>query len=192
VHRLTTSFVLGYHGCDSGLGRKLISGSVSFEKSDNDYDWLGPGVYFWEANPGRALQFAQEKKARRQGVKQPMAVGAVVDLGLCLDLTTSDSIGYLLEAYKSLRETLRADGQSLPGNGARPWERYLDCAVIRRLHEIIKDHGFPPIDSVRGIFQEGHPMYPNSGFMEKTHIQIAVMNPACIKAVFRVPELVTK
>jgi hypothetical protein len=29
--------------------------------SDNPYDWLGTGIYFWEANPLRALQFAQER-----------------------------------------------------------------------------------------------------------------------------------
>ena len=45
----------------------------------------------------------------------------------------------------------------------------------------------PPIDSVKGIFLEGAPPYPGSGFREKTHIQIAVCNLACIKGVFRVP-----
>jgi len=80
VHRLSTSFVFGYHGCDRALGRKLIAGTSDFRKSDNDYDWLGPGVYFWEANPDRALQFAEEKKSRRQGIAEPFVVGAVIDL----------------------------------------------------------------------------------------------------------------
>ena len=35
---------------------------------------------------------------------------------------------------------------------------------------------------------EGKPIYPTAGFNEKTHIQIAVNNPACIKGVFRVPK----
>lgn len=26
--------------------------------SDNDYDWLGPGIYFWENNPKRAIDYA--------------------------------------------------------------------------------------------------------------------------------------
>ena len=29
---------------------------------------------------------------------------------------------------------------------------------------------------------------PSSGFYEKTHIQIAVRNPDCIKGIFRVPQ----
>ena len=69
---------------------------------------------------------------------------------------------------------------------ASPWQRFLDCAVLRRLHEIIEDSGSTPVDTVRGVFQEGPEAYPGSAFREKTHIQIAVTNPDCIKAVFRV------
>jgi hypothetical protein len=188
VHRLSTSCVLVYHGCDRALGEKLLSGRNKFLKSENDYDWLGPGVYFWEANPKRAFEFAEEKRARRQGVKDPFVVGAVVDHGLCLDLTTKDSIEDLRSAYVSLDGTFRVREMQLPKNGPKPWMRFLDCAVVRRLHEIIADSGSPPIDSVRGIFQEGNPIYPGSAFLEKTHIQIAVMNPGCIKAVFRVTD----
>jgi len=136
----------------------------------------------------RALQFAEEKRARNQGVKEPFVVGAVVDHGLCLDLTTKDSIEDLQSAYTSLEETFRVCAVQLPRNGPRSWMRFLDCAVLRRLHEVIEDSGSPSIDSVRGIFQEGKPIYPGSAFLEKTHIQIAVMNLGCIKAVFRVAE----
>ncbi len=41
-------------------------------------------------------------------------------------------------------------------------------------------------DTVRGVFVEGAPIYPTSGFREKTHIQICVSNPGVIKGVFRV------
>jgi len=188
VHRLSTSFVFGYHGCDRALGKKPIAGTTGFRKSENDYDWLGPGVYFWEANPDRALQFAEEKKARGQNVTNPFVVGAAIDFGSCLDLTTADSIQYLYLAHESLTETFRVRGIQMPVNGPKPWERFLDCAVLRRLHEIIKDSGAASIDTVRGVFQEGQEVYPGSAFREKTHIQIAVMNPDCIKAVFRVPK----
>ena len=59
MHRLTSAFVLGYHGCDHSVGERLLAGTA-FKLSDNDYDWLGPGIYFWEANPLRGLEFAQE------------------------------------------------------------------------------------------------------------------------------------
>lgn len=50
MHRLSANFVLGYHGCDQSVADQVLAGNP-FRKSDNDYDWLGPGTYFWEANP---------------------------------------------------------------------------------------------------------------------------------------------
>jgi len=40
----------------------------------------------------------------------------------------------------------------------------------------------------KGVFVEGHPIYDGSGFYEKTHVQVVVQNPECIKGVFRVPQ----
>jgi hypothetical protein len=191
VHRLSTSFVLAYHGCDRDVGENLLSGSRSFKPSSNDYDWLGPGVYFWESNPYRALEFAREKLQRGDRIRRPFVVGAVVDLGLCLDLTTKDSIENLIDAHRSLLNTIPAGGPT-PVNGPESWRRRLDCAVIRCLHQIRRVPASEPIDTVRGIFTEGNPIYEGSAFLEKTHVQIAVLNPDCIKAVFRVPKTVIK
>jgi hypothetical protein len=91
----------------------MLSGRAKFLRSENDYDWLGPGVYFWETNPGRALEFAEEKKSRNQGISEAFVVGAVVDLGMCLDLTTKDSIDDLRNAYASLEGTFRVRGVQL-------------------------------------------------------------------------------
>ncbi|MGA2349001.1 MAG: hypothetical protein ABSF70_01095 [Terracidiphilus sp.] len=187
MHRLSTSFVLAYHGCDRELGEGLLSGTKSFKLSSNDYDWLGPGVYFWESNPHRALEFSREKLKRGEGVSIPFVVGAVIDLGLCLDLTTKDSIENLRDAHRSLLRTIPAGGP-LPVNGPEEWRRRLDCAVIRCLHQIFHGSDAEPIDTVRGIFAEGNPIYSGSAFLEKTHVQIAVVNPDCVRAVFRVPK----
>jgi hypothetical protein len=92
LHRLTSAFILGYHGCDQGVGERLLAGTA-FAPSNNDYDWLGPGIYFWEANPLRGLEFAEEASKRRtSSIKRPFVIGAVIELGLCLDLTTSSAI----------------------------------------------------------------------------------------------------
>ena len=192
MHHLSTSFVLAYHGCDRDLGEGLLSGAKSLKPSDNDYDWLGPGAYFWESNPHRALEFAREKLRRGDGVRNPFVVGAVIDLGLCLDLTTRDSIENLRDAHRSLLETIGPNGGQLPVNGPENWRRRLDCAVIRCLHQIVRESGSDPIDTVRGIFTEGNPIYAGSAFLEKTHVQIAVVNLDCIKAVFRIPKAVTR
>ncbi len=115
-------------------------------------------------------------------------IGAVIELGLCLDLTTSASLEWVRIAYESLREVTLAASFALPSNGKDHLKRNLDCAVIRRLHTILKDRKEPAIDTLKGVFAEGPPVYPGSGFRKKTHIQIAVRNSRCIKGIFRVPK----
>jgi hypothetical protein len=38
LHELTTSFVLGYHGCDRAIAKVLIAGDNRYET--NEWDWL--------------------------------------------------------------------------------------------------------------------------------------------------------
>ena len=61
--------------------------------------------------------------------------------------------------------------------------RQLDCSVIRYAHEIAKERGIV-FDSVRAAFLEGRKLYPNAGFRKHNHIQIAILNPNCIKGIF--------
>lgn len=186
--RLSFGFVLGYHGCDRTVGEKLLAGTP-FKASDNDYDWLGPGIYFWEANPIRGLEFAQETMTRRGSrITEPFVVGAVIDLGSCLDLTTSFGIKAVQRGYESLKRSNDEAGTKLPRNSTNRLLRRLDCAVIRRVHAIFQDAAFPPFSTVRGVFTEDDPAYEGAAFDKKTHIQIAVCDPDCIKGVFRVPE----
>jgi hypothetical protein len=187
LHRLASSFILGYHGCDALVGERLLGGA-SFKPSDNDYDWLGPGIYFWEANPRRGLEFAQEASKREgSSISKPFVIGAVIELGLCLDLTTSSGTDWIRIAYDTLLEGNRAVDLDLPKNSKDKLRRKLDCAVVRRLHTMLEMQKFPAVDTIKGVFTEGPPIYPGAGFNEKTDVQIAVRNPRCIKGVFRVP-----
>jgi hypothetical protein len=192
--RLHTSFVLGYHGCSRDIGERILAGDTALAASDQDYDWLGPGVYFWEADLRRAWDWA-DAKASAGGHLKPFVVGAAIDLGNCLDLMARDSLELLGIAYDSLVSlSERAeDGRKLPENKGRDQDkllRYLDCAVIRNLHQIIAEQGralnLSPFDSVRGLFTEGGALYPGSGFMKKTHVQLAVRTPDSVKGYFRV------
>jgi hypothetical protein len=184
VHRLTTGFVLGCHGCDRTVGERLLAGDP-FKPSNNDYGWLGPGIYFWEANPVRGLEFAGE--SRREHVSEPFVVGTVIDLGLCLDLTTTSGTALVAAAYQSLVAYADSARLELPTNSADSLRRNLDCAVLRRLHSLLDEATAPSVDTVRAVFIEGEPIYATAGFHSKTHVQIAVCNPECIKGVFRVP-----
>ena len=171
------------------MAESLFSG-VGFTPSQNDYDWLGHGVYFWQSNPLRALQFAEEKKARDQASWTPTVLGAVVNPGVCLDLSTSAGVAELKRAHQSLVALYAKSDGEIPSNagGTDRLMRRLDCVVIQNLHGIKKEYGEAPIDTVLGVFREGPPLYKNSGFYEKTHIQICVCNPACIVGVFRVTD----
>ena len=187
MHQLASSFVLGYHGCEKAVGERILTGEP-FKQSNNDYDWLGPGIYFWEANPLRGLAFAREARKRRtSNIKQPFVIGAVISLGLCLDLTTTAGVEQVRAAHGSLAESTAASGIELPQNAPDGLMRRLDCAVIQMVHTIRRDRNDVPIDTVKGVFIEGRPIYEGSGFYERTHIQIAVRDRDCIKGVFRVP-----
>jgi len=63
--------------------------------------------------------------------------------------------------------------------------RYLDCAVVEYTHSFLKFKNQPAFDSVRAAFIEGDKIYPGAGFNEKTHIQICILNPNCIKGFFK-------
>lgn len=193
MSRLHTSFVLGYHGCSKETGENILAGLSALKRSENQYDWLGPGVYFWESDPVRAWEWAHWKTSTGSYAK-PFVLGAVIDLGNCLDLMSREDLELVSGAYKVLKKARDSD----PGLGPLPvnepvrpgdrdnLKRYLDCATIRHLHAAIRDQKLFPYDTVRGLFTEGEPLYPGSGFFAKTHIQIAVRSAKNIKGFFRV------
>lgn len=188
MHELSGGLVLGYHGCDRDVGEQLLQ-KGDWRPSGNAWDWLGPGVYFWEANPKRGYDFACELRDRNYKhtkVKTPFVVGAVINPRLCLDLTTKAGCDIVLEAYTQFKAINALTGQPLPENSKDLLRRNLDCEVVRYVHLTRDDAGEAPIDTVRGVFVEGDALFPSSGFHAKTHIQIAVRNLDCIKGVFRV------
>lgn len=183
------NLVFGFHGCDASTYDKVIKQEGSLNASHNDYDWLGSGVYFWEQNYKRALQWAQEQQ-RRALIEKPAVIGAVIDLGHCLNLTDSTYIDLLENEYRLLEAEFDLVGLPLPKNTGKTSDRLLrklDCAVVEHLHDRI-EHGdtnsIMPFDSARGLFSEGSEIYPDAGFKKKTHVQICVRNPNCIKAYF--------
>jgi hypothetical protein len=190
VYQSYPTLVLGFHGCDNAIGEALVNGTGSFKASKNKYDWLGSGMYFWEHSEHRAKHWAEHKQ-----IKTPCVVGAVIDLGFCLNLIDYFHIKILEEAYYTLTSDLAAAGKTIPQNNpvfpgdSDKLKRNLDCAVINYLHSLRKESEVEPFDTVRGVFFEGQELYPNAGFKQKNHIQIAVRNPNCIKGFFWPREL---
>lgn len=185
------TYVFGFHGCNESVGESILGGKVDHLKpSKNDYDWLGHGIYFWEANPARAFEFAGErasgKPVSKGDIDKPFVIGAIIDLGRCLNLLDSGALRELKDAYalfKASHEALSHD--ALPSNGQNKLRRTLDCAVIQTLHAAREGLKATSYQTVRGVFPEGEEVYPNAGFKDKDHIQICVRDTSCIKGYFR-------
>lgn len=180
------NLVLAFHGCDRTVAEAVFLRGESLKPSQNIYDWLGHGIYFWENNYERAIEWA--KKSSK--INEPDVVGAVIDLGYCLNLTDSASEKILKYGYEILKQKCELTGESLPENRKSDKAedvllRDLDCAVIQSLHAYNNYRDNKTFDSVRGIFVEGGPPYKGSEFRIKTHIQLCIVNPNCIKGYFR-------
>ncbi len=182
MYQTLPNLVLGFHGCNRETYEKVLYHHEELNSSTNDYDWLGNGIYFWENSYERAVEWAQTHKPD----ENPSVIGAVIDLGFCLNLSDYGCTQALSKAYEMLKLETETTGTKLPQNGGKTDKplRRLDCAVIERLHKMNRDLNRQEYDSVRGIFMEGDAIYPDSGIREKTHIQICVRNPNCIKGYF--------
>lgn len=172
-HRL--EFVYGFHGCNKSVARALLSGKDIMLSSDNDYDWLGSGIYFWEEAPSRAFLWAKKKFGNEASV-----VGAKIRLGHCLNLMDVEAYGALREAY----EVLKASGRVLPVN--TPHYHRLDCLVINTAMEYVESAMGQPYDTVRCPFAEGLPVFPGSKLFDLSHIQIAVRRLDALAGLFAV------
>ena len=195
MYQTLPSFVLGFHGCDKDTAESVLAGESVLKTSKNDYDWLGDGIYFWENSPERAFSYAsmlsQHKNRTKGHVKTPFVIGAILDLGVCLNLTDENALLQLASAYQALEGMTKAANKALPSNtpGFRgdsdEIKRHLDCAVFQTLHALRKSGNLPAYDTVRSPFFEGSVLYPGGGFTSKAHVQIAVRNIQCIKGYFR-------
>lgn len=186
------SLVLGFHGCDREVGEQVLCGAETHLRgSENQYDWLGHGIYFWENNPARALEFVRERqrnpRRHKAPIKEPYVIGAVIDPGNCLNLLESSALDLVAQSYQHLADISASSELALPENKAdrksgELLQRFLDCAVMETLHEL---NGSNPFDTVRGMFAEGPELYPNAGFRARNHIQLCIRNSTCIKGYFR-------
>jgi len=191
AYQFPPSFVLGFHGCDRSVGEAILSGAaVHLLPSQNDYDWLGSGIYFWEGNPQRALDFAQERMqggANSQGdIREPFVLGAILNLGRCLDLRDSSALSEVKSSYEAFILSAINTGFVPPQNTGMGLKlRRLDCAVMNFLHDQRAKEGWPAYDTIRADFWEGEELYPGAGFRQQDHIQICVRDTASVLGYFR-------
>ncbi len=178
--------VIGFHSCDKKVGLTVLNGTEDLKHSTNPWDWLGHGIYFWEQNPERALEYAQENSEGTQfnktKIEIPFVLGAHIELRNCLNLVENQSLKILSEAYTSLEKVMLEAGELMPQNKGN--NKALDCAVIQYIHQSNRDEGKAMYDTIRCAFQEGEEVYPGATASQRLHIQVCVLNPDCIRGYF--------
>ncbi len=167
--------VFGYHGTSIRAAEAVIRNG--FRLSQNSYDWLGDGVYFFQDAPSRAWDWANSRHP-----DEPAVVGAELRLVDCMDLLDTDWSPVLADAYNAYIGLLKETGLTPPvqtGGAHR-----LDREVINYAIGVLTRNGIE-ISCVRGAFVEGMPVYSGSALFDRTHVQISVRDPSkCVRRVW--------
>lgn len=206
--------ILAYHGCDITTRDDLVSGKTkSLNPSKNPYDWLGDGVYFYEADSERALQYAKysaehcELHLTAKAIGTPAVVGVVLDVTRWLDITTQAGIKHVTTALATVKSGFKESGTAMPEN--RPafegdkenLHRALDRIVFESLHSMRslsqqraieagnaeQIAAYSPFQAVRGAFTQGQAISDHSAIHGQSHIQIALRDNSCVLGWFLVP-----
>ena len=175
--------VTGFHACQREFAEALTRGQIKitdWKPSENRYDWLGKGIYFWERNQRRARQWAANNVKGKAAIIQ-----AEIELGICLDLADSQYLSLIRSVYDELAATYVENGLTLPKN-RRSGLRDLDRLVVDEFVRFLERGGAGQtmtLDTVCAPFEEGEPIFPGSFIRDQSHVQIAVRNHKAILAV---------
>jgi hypothetical protein len=168
--------IYGYHGTSQTKAASILN--HGFLASDNDYDWLGTGIYFFQDAPIRAKQWATQ-----QHPNNPVVLRASLQLTNCIDLFDIGWQPLLKSLYNPFVEQWRTTNRPLPRQDPdRSKAHRLDCSFLNYSIELLSRQDFT-IESVRAAFMEGERLFPDSAIFDLTHVQIAIRNPALIKAI---------
>lgn len=139
--------LIGYHGCDITTRDGLVTGRLQPKPSQNPYDWLYDGMYFFEGDSARALKLAKAASGRptqsltRQPIATPAVVGVVLDIDRIFDLTTQNGIDNFAVAAANIEAAYKHDGKPVPKNApafegdTENLHRAFDREVCRMVHE---------------------------------------------------------
>jgi len=164
--------VVGFHGTTRELAERIVT-TGAFTPSQNDDDWLGHGIYFWEYAPLYAYQWAIRRHARHSEIA---VIGAMIRLGHCFDLLDPENADQLVKTKDLLVKTLRHDHIRIPRNyNAR---KYLDCAVFQNFYQVQQDQGVA-VDTARAVYVPtggNKRLWERSWLHRETHVQLCVRN----------------
>ncbi|MCC6546084.1 hypothetical protein IT570_02860 [Candidatus Sumerlaeota bacterium] len=122
-------YVVAYHGCGKHLAQQVVTGKKKLLASKNEYDWLGHDLYFWEHSAERASHCA--KYETRSQTQNPAVIGAVIDLGNCLNLMEANALSPVEENSRKDITPCERLHQPVAKNSGKDFKaRHLDCAVF--------------------------------------------------------------
>ncbi|WP_309733732.1 hypothetical protein [Chamaesiphon sp. OTE_75_metabat_556] len=166
--------VSGYHGTSQTKATSILKNG--FLTSDNDYDWLGTGIYFFQDAPMRAKQWAIEQHSQ-----EPAVICARIQLDNCIDLFDIKWFPILKNIYNLFDDQYRDTNKPLPKqNPVRSKAHRLDCAFFNYASQFLSRQG-QIVTSTRAVFVEGECIFPDSAIFDLAHAQIAVKDPVVIR-----------
>lgn len=167
--------VFGYHGTSEESAKAILEpGKDNAERflfSENDTDWLGKGVYFFQDAPFRAQEWPKVRIPPPKRTENPVVLRAEIDLNDCLDLIDIEAAKKIAPCYSQLKTYYRSMEKSLPMNQGGRHE--LDCALINYVVDQLEAEG-ETINVVRAAFVEGIPIIQGSQLYSRAHVQIVV------------------
>jgi len=171
--------LLCFHGTDLHIAQTIASGNFQLAPSMNEFEWLGAGVYFWIENLDMAKSWAiMRYEAKKIGA--PAVISAEIDCGNCLNINDPQRHPAMIRSFNNVVKICDDYKVPVPINEKPindiPANRKLDCSVIDNLHAVRRLRSRPAFDTVRGMFEDGEPIFPGSAIRKKTHAQIAVRN----------------
>lgn len=162
----TTLF--GYHGTTRDSANNILL-TNNFYVSEDDEEWLGPGVYFFENDIKQAYYYCIKAKKYKSWaiLKSKITAEKIIDL---IDTETFECFNEIAKEIKD-RYWKRSD--------RRP-RKLLNSVILNIMYKA------NPYDVVRGIFP-----VPPTYIIERTNvtymqIQICVRNKSCIKEIMEV------
>ncbi|KAA2244514.1 hypothetical protein F0L74_00610 [Chitinophaga agrisoli] len=188
IYSSDPGLIIGFHGCDQEVRDNIVFGHSSLRPSKNKWDWLGGGMYFWQNNYERALQYATDPPTK-SAIKTPAVLGVIFNLGHCLDLTDKEGIDLVKLSYDTLSKSAKQVQKALPHN-SNPKEnpdskdkiiRRLDCAVINNIHSLLEKNNEAPFESVRAVFFEGEEVYEMQASWTKPMFRSVLEIPILLK-----------
>lgn len=164
--------VYAHHGTSKERAGAILE--TGFKQSEDQVEWLGFGIYFFEDAPSRAYQWGKKKYPG----EEVCILDAEIALERCLNLLDPEGVEKLKPNYSLHIAAVGVENAAML-KSTRLGNRQLDCHVINFACERWAENDIA-VHVVRGAFEEGDPLHsggegvPPSQILDRTHVQLAV------------------